>query len=68
MDQARYYDVDYSKLQRKFGGLVVARHGKDVIASAETYSELVDLLEQRGTDRRELIIERVTRDDAICIL
>jgi hypothetical protein len=60
-------NVDRIELHRRFGGRVVALHNDEVIASAVTYSELVDILTQSGADRRDLIIEYVEPADAIAI-
>jgi hypothetical protein len=52
-------DVDYTELQQRYGGQYIARRAGDILASAETYdalSDLVDALPEAGED---LVIEYV---------
>jgi hypothetical protein len=58
-------EVDYASLQERYGGRYVARHNGEVIASAETYNELSDQLEEAAVQWAELIIEYVEPRDSI---
>jgi len=52
-------DIDYTLLQRHYGGRFVARRDGKVIASAETYDELSDQLEGSAVEWQRIIIEYV---------
>ena len=52
-------DVDYMELQRRYGGLYIARRAGEVVASAETYDELSERLERAGVNWGELLLEYV---------
>jgi hypothetical protein len=58
-------EVDYASLQERYGGRYVARRNGEVIASAETYNELSDQLEEAAVQWAELIIEYVEPRDSI---
>jgi hypothetical protein len=60
-------DIDYIELQRRYGGLFIARRGMDVIASAETYDELSDMLDGMTIDWTEVAIEFVPRSDVVYV-
>ena len=51
-------EVDYTQLQQRYGGQYIARRAGEILASAETYDALSDLVEAlpKGED---LIIEYV---------
>ena len=52
-------EVDYKKLQQRYGGLFIARRDEDVVVSATTYDELADGLERMRTRVDDLVIEYV---------
>jgi hypothetical protein len=52
-------DIDYTELQRRYGGRYVARRGGEVVASAETYDGLSEQLERAGVNWGELVLEYV---------
>jgi hypothetical protein len=56
---------DYDALQKRFGDRFIARRGDNVVASAETYDELLDALERMAVARRGLIIEYVSPSDRV---
>jgi Family of unknown function (DUF5678) len=56
---------DYNDLQQRFGGRFIARRGNDVIASAETYDELLDTLLRMAVERAGLIVEYVYPSDRV---
>lgn len=58
-------EINYLELQRRYGGRYIARRDGEVIASAPTFDELADLLEQRGTPWGQLIIEFIERADTV---
>lgn len=58
-------DMDYSDLQKSYGGRYVAQlHGR-VIASAKTYGDLSQQLDESGAGWRDLLIEYVEPVDVI---
>lgn len=58
-------EISYPELQALYGGRYVARRRIEVVASAETYDQLVDELERAQVDWPELIIEFVELPDAV---
>ena len=60
--------MDYSDLQKKYGGQFVARKGDDVVAGAKTHGELVRLLEQQGIKFTEVTFAYVRPKDRIYAL
>jgi hypothetical protein len=60
-------EVDYVQLQQRYGGCFVARRDGDVIASAETYDELSEQLEEAAVEWDDLIIEYVEPGDVVCV-
>ena len=60
-------EVNYSQLQQRYGGRYVARRGGEVVASAETYDELDDQLEQAAVDWATLVIEYIEPPDRVCV-
>ncbi len=57
--------ADYVDLQRQYGGRFVAHRDGEVVASAESFDDLIDLLERMEADWAELIIEYVESADCI---
>lgn len=60
-------EVDYAQLQQRYGGRYVAHRNGEVIASAETYDELCDQLEQAVVSWDEVIIEYVEPAHIVCV-
>jgi hypothetical protein len=60
-------EIDYTKLQQRYGGLYVARRDNDVVASAETYDELSNQLEGGDTNWDGLVIEYVEPADKVSV-
>jgi Family of unknown function (DUF5678) len=52
-------EVDTAPLQRLYGGRYIARRDGEVIASAETYRELSEQLDQMAVSWDRLVIEYV---------
>jgi hypothetical protein len=52
-------DLDYAQLQKHYGGRYIARRDADVVASAETYDELSDQLDEMTVAWERLVIEYV---------
>jgi hypothetical protein len=52
-------ELDYTHLQQRYGGQYIARRDDKVIASAETYDALSDILEHRPGAWESLVIEYV---------
>lgn len=52
-------DLDYAKLQRRYGGRYVARRDGEVVADAETYDQLSARLEAAALRWSDLVIEYV---------
>lgn len=52
-------DVEYTELQRCYGGCYIARRDGEVVFSADTYDELSEQLEAAGIEWGELVIEYV---------
>lgn len=52
-------EIDYALLQQRYGGRFVARRDGEVVASADTYDELSDQLEEAVVEWAGLIIEYV---------
>lgn len=59
--------VDYALLQHRYGGKYVARRDGEVIASAETYDNLIDQLEKPETDWADLVIEYIEPANIVCV-
>ncbi len=60
-------DLDYFELQRRYGGLYVARRDTEVLAATRTYDELADWLHQHRALWNEITVELVPRSDVIVI-
>ena len=56
---------DYDELQKRFGGRFIARRADEVVASAETYDELLDTLKRMGAERTGLVVEYVYPSDRV---
>ena len=52
-------DVDYMELQRRYAGRYIARRNGEVVASAETYDELSERLDEARLNWGELLLEYV---------
>jgi len=59
--------VDYATLQQLYGGRYVARRDGEVVASAESYDELIEQLERPAPDWNQIIIEYVEPADTVCV-
>ncbi len=59
---------EYEDLQERFGGRFIARRGNEVIASAETYDELLDTLQRMAVERAGLTVEYVYPSDRVHVL
>ena len=55
----------YLGLQRTYGGKFVALDGANVVASGETYADLIASVERQGLDRTRLIFDYVEPVDAL---
>ena len=60
-------ELDYQKLQERYGGRFVARREGQVIASAETYDELSNQLQGAETNWVGLVIEYVEPADKVSV-
>lgn len=60
-------EVDYAQIQQLYGGRYVARREGEVVASADTYDQLVDQLDRAAVDSVDLIIEYVEPADVVCV-
>ena len=63
-----WFSREYSKIQDKYKGKVVAVKDKKVIAYAESVEELLEELERAGEDPSSLLMEAVPPEDAPYIL
>jgi Family of unknown function (DUF5678) len=52
-------EVDYTQLQQHYGGQYIARRAGEILASAETYDALSDLVEALPEGGEDLVIEYV---------
>ena len=59
--------VDYVQLQQQYGNRYVAWRDGEVIASAETYDELSNHLENLVTEWDKLIIEYIEPTHVVCV-
>lgn len=57
--------LDYLLLQERYGGQFVAHRDGEVIASAETYDELMDRLEHMAVDWTRIVIEYIESADSV---
>lgn len=60
-------EVNYTELQRRYGGCYVARRDAEVVASAETYDELCQQLESAAVDWDNLVIEYIEPLGVVCV-
>ena len=60
-------EIDYAELQQRYGGRYVARRDGEVIASAETYDELSEQLEEAAVEWSQLLIEYVEPANITCV-
>lgn len=59
--------VSYAKFQQRYGGKFIARENGKILASGETYRQLLQAIRKRRLDRQALIIGYVPPKKAICI-
>jgi len=57
-------DEEYAAICRQYGGRYVARRGAKVLASAESYGDLIDRTDAMKIDRTKVMIQYVDRADA----
>lgn len=59
--------ISYAKLQRRYGGQFIAREDGKVLASGNTYRQLLQAIRKRHLNRQTLIVGYVPPKKAICI-
>ena len=58
-------ELDYAALQQRYGGRYVARCGSEIVASAESYDDLSEQLDDPAIDWDDLIVEYVEPSDLV---
>ena len=59
--------ISYAKLQRRYGGKFIARENGKILASGQTYRELLHSIHKHRLNRDTLIVGYVPPQKAICI-
>ena len=67
MYEDRVTDEERIELQRRYGGQCVARRGTEVIASSESFDELIDALLAMNRSWDDLIIEYFDPPDVVSV-
>ena len=60
-------NVNYAKLQQRYGGKYVARIGNSVIAFGKTFEELIKQLERKHLINKNFSFAYIPPKGAICI-
>ena len=60
--------MDYTSLQKKYGGKHIARRGDEVLESANTMGELLQVLKDKGLLSEDVTVEFVRPKDRIYAL
>ena len=60
-------EIDYSTLQKKYGGQYIARNSSEILFHTSTYDELDDLITKSKLDISQLIIEYIEPTNIVCV-
>ena len=67
-DNLKWFIANSSKIREDFEGKVIAIGENKIIASAENTKKLLEILEQKGIDDSEVLLEKVPLKNEISIL
>ena len=62
-----FISKNYSKLQKEYGDRYIAVRGSEVIASAESFEELIKIINDQGLHIQEVIIEFIPSEGVIIL-
>ncbi|HJX50311.1 hypothetical protein A3K73_00360 [Candidatus Pacearchaeota archaeon RBG_13_36_9] len=64
----RWFQERSGQIREEFENQIIAIKDQKIVASAKTYKELLALLEQKGIDSSEVLIESISSKNEITIL
>ena len=67
-ENLKWFQNNFNKIRESYEKKIVAIKNKKIIASADNSKQLLDLLEEKGIDNSEVLIEAITPKNEIVIL